>query len=645
MITLTVLLFAVLGGALVCKLGTAQPPQSNCTVTAAYGQDSCISATFHTPLVGGNGTDVYTCGNCSIFQSIAMIPGGFLANVACCSASDLCQTVSSPPPSPPACDALVDQSSCTARQDCYWCGAGILGVDLCQSFIGLSFPGTGGQQLPPFALPLVVPPPVCSFVAFQQFQPAYTVDKLTLAYLEAYGFPSVGANVTVAAGISLDVLSRYANTRVMNDTESFCTIDDDLRNWCGVNTTTDFKYCIVSETWPQYDIWGWIENTTFTSQSASLNPIYPAFCACPVDGRAYYLPTRIIDSRQHYAQQCRVELTLLSLYIVLIVVSMGVFLLVIWDTVFHLIFVFYRKKKLSLGSAFASKSLLVAYFLVAIPAMVVFTVPPRGNNAIFIISGILNILGIVLIYFAFAQAIFCFMGIVLNVQLFGASRFHSALGLFKWVFFVVTSVLSLTMIALVSALSFYTQELVEFRVQNLTELAYLSTSVAAPMTRALVLIIMITQFATWVIAAVVLLMVGRVLFRLKKLGKINELIVRYLGLVIALVIAIPEYAMLVVICYFGWISYSPTASPWDSFYLTNVASAWFQWALFVTQVMWLSSIAYAMRTNIKKSWLVRHFSLLLGSVTSRTTGDSDAATADSGTDSVFGTNEVTFNDD
>lgn len=186
----TLLLLPSLHVSLTCYLGTTATATSNCTVTAAYGQDSCVGFLFQTPLVPGNGTYVYTCGNCSLYQSFAATPGGFASNVTCCASGDLCQSVA---PAPPlgSCEELVSQTNCTARADCYWCGADLFGVGLCQSFVGFTFPGSGVPQLPAFALPLVVPPPVCSEVAFQQFQPAYTVNKLTLAYLEAFGFPAI----------------------------------------------------------------------------------------------------------------------------------------------------------------------------------------------------------------------------------------------------------------------------------------------------------------------------------------------------------------------------------------------------------------------------------------------------------------------
>jgi hypothetical protein len=177
---------------LVCSFGTAAELNQtavplNCTVNALLGQDSCISAIFQTPLVAGAGTAVYTCGNCSVFQTMGSTPGSSVSNVTCCSSGDLCQTISPPPPVA-SCESMITQSSCIALSECYWCGSSIFGMGICQNYTGFTFPGTGVPQLPAFALNLVVPPPVCSFVDFQQFQPAYTVNNLTLAYLTSYGF-------------------------------------------------------------------------------------------------------------------------------------------------------------------------------------------------------------------------------------------------------------------------------------------------------------------------------------------------------------------------------------------------------------------------------------------------------------------------
>lgn len=191
--------FSLCCTSLTCSFGTAEELSQSalsCIVNPLFGQDSCISAIFHTPLVPGVATPVYTCGNCSLFQSFSATPGSFTSNVTCCSSGDFCQTIASPPPPPTSCDALTTQSSCIALSACYWCNGSIFGMGICQNYTGFTFPGTGVPQLPAFALNLVVPPPVCSSIAFQQFQPAYTVNNLTLQYLVGYGFyPVIGSSL------------------------------------------------------------------------------------------------------------------------------------------------------------------------------------------------------------------------------------------------------------------------------------------------------------------------------------------------------------------------------------------------------------------------------------------------------------------
>ena len=647
LVLLLLCLLSPLHLSLTCYSGTWATATTNCTVDPLQGQDSCVTAVFQTPLVPGNGTVVYTCGSCSLYQSLV----GLASNVTCCASGDLCQPVA-PPPSNASCEALVTETACVTRSDCYWCANSIFGMGLCQSFVGFSFPGSGVPQLPAFALPLVVPPPVCATVAFQGAVPAYTVDKLTLQYLTAYGFPAIIANMTIAIGVSLDVLGRYGQTRVLNDTESFCTVDDELRSWCGINTSTPFAYCIISETWPQSDVWGWISNTTFTSPSSSLSPIYPAFCACPEAGRAYYIPVRGVDTRPHYSAQCPVETTLLAFYVLLIVAHAVVFAIIIWDTTVFLIFAFQRKKRFTIGANFFVKVLMLLYFLVALPALVVQAVPPRGRNAMFITQGILNILSIVSVYCAFAQSIFCFMQILINIQFFGTARYTLALNLFRWLFFVASGFMVVCILAVLSALSYYTEQLANFNVANLTQLGALVTDVVAPLARALVYMIMITQGVTYLIAVALLMVVGVLVFRMKNMRGLRDLLERFVGLVIALVLGLPDLAMLIMVCYFvGWVNFGPNPSPWDSAYLTIVANAWFTWALFAAQLLWLCAIAYAMRTVVKGSWLVGQFRSLLSAVTSRT--DSAAtggdASADNSTVSVHSTfsvtQEVSFDDD
>ena len=262
-----------------CYYGTAAQlnvSNASCTVNPLYYQDSCISGVYNTLFVPIPGSDFYQCGNCTVFQGLVF--AGLVSNVSCCFA-DYCQTIA-PPPSPASCTSYTTESACQTRPDCYWCGTSytsLFGMGMCQSFLGYTLPGIPAPQLPPWALGLGVTPQICETVTWQPFVPAYTVNTLTLDYLTTFGLPAIYnySNQSIAIGVALDVLSRV-DVHYLNDTYRFCQDDDDLINWCGVTTSRGFPYCVISETWPQPDIWGWIINTTFTGGGVGLAPLFPA---------------------------------------------------------------------------------------------------------------------------------------------------------------------------------------------------------------------------------------------------------------------------------------------------------------------------------------------------------------------------------
>lgn len=51
----------------------------------------------------------------------------------------------------------------------------------------------------------------------------------------------------------------------------------------------------------------------------------------------------------------------------------------------------------------------------------------------------------------------CFMQILIGIKFFGAAQYGTALRLFRWLFFLASGFFSLTAIAILSALSYYTQ--------------------------------------------------------------------------------------------------------------------------------------------------------------------------------------------
>jgi hypothetical protein len=50
-----------------------------------------------------------------------------------------------------------------------------------------------------------------------------------------------------------------------------------------------FRLCIVTETWPQPDIYGWIQNTTITNNAGVGSGLMPAICLCYYPGFELFL--------------------------------------------------------------------------------------------------------------------------------------------------------------------------------------------------------------------------------------------------------------------------------------------------------------------------------------------------------------------
>lgn len=610
----------------------------NCTVNPFY-QDSCISAIYNNPTVPtAQGTDIYLCGNCTLYSGLAF--AGLARNVSCCF-GDSCQTIA-PPPSPASCTALPDEATCVLRPDCYWCGASptaLFGVGLCQSWIDFTAPP--GPVLPCFGLPLAVVPTLCGSVSCPPANPPYTVNKLTLEFLTAFGLPAIGSNQTVAIGVALDALSRYADTRYLNDTFAFCQTNSEIENWCGVNKTHPFQYCIVSETWPQPDVYGWILNTTFTG--GGLNPIFPAFCPCNYPGRAYYIPVSKVDGVQHYSTLCPVESTILAFYILLMVASFIVFLFVIWDTVILIVFSVQRKKGFTIGNTLIVKVIMIFYFLVTIPAQALFMNPPYLNNTFNIVSGVLRLLGVILVMFSFSQAVFTFIEIMLEAKVFGERKHAIMLSAFKWCFFIVVGFFLIASIGLLGAFSYYAHYASEFWAPNVTVLGVYANN-ASYLVKALMLVLVITQASMLIVVGILLVVLNYNLRLLAgKRSGMKDLWARDFGLILAWIMGIPYvglFAFLTVLV--AWVLWGSVESYWDSAYDTQIAYLWFMWATFVAELLWIIPIAYSMRTVVKKSWIVVQFRSLLG-VSGTRSGSQGAMSG--GTASTATSTNQSFEDD
>jgi hypothetical protein len=183
-IVFIVLLFIYGHLTLDCYFGTNDNLQT-CTVDPSLGQDSCISASFKASAAPSI-TNIFTCGSCSAFSNPTL--NSTYSNVTCCNSSNFCLQTPGTASSNLTCDFLTDQDSCQLRADCYWCGGSptttLNGFGLCKSFVGF-------RLGPCWALPLVLPPPICESINCKPADPAYTVNNLTLQFLTEYGLPAI----------------------------------------------------------------------------------------------------------------------------------------------------------------------------------------------------------------------------------------------------------------------------------------------------------------------------------------------------------------------------------------------------------------------------------------------------------------------
>lgn len=597
---------------LTCYRGTANSlvnTSNNCTTS-----DECITFLFNTSLDGSTSpTSVYTCGNYTLYQQLP-----YVSNLSYC-LTDNCQ-MRDLPQSPPRCASFLTETNCTAQSNCFWCGNSSFGVDLCQ-------PLPGGPIDVCWAVPVVIPALMCGYIGCEpSTEPNYEPGFLTLDYLTNFGLPpTTFQGDTFARGIAQDARSRYNNTRVLNDTYAFCKVDQDLQHWCGFTTNTPFTYCIVAESWPQSNVWGWVQNTTFTG--TSLTTIFPAFCACPIAGRAYYLPSGSVDTFSHHSIVCPVENTLLAFYILLMFISLAVSILVIVDITILVIGTW--QKKVGARASFEKQSTFIMALLksktIWTKLLIMIYLPLTiGNEAMFMgITGststletaaaVIRLLSVIMVLFAFSQAVFTVVEILLKAKVFGTRTDAIILRIFKWVFFVTNGSFLFGAFGMLIAFAYYLKKVLDFSVNNVGELALYGQKVSI-LGKAIMLVLLLTQAIMLIETGIMLAIVT---WRLSKLEKhirgMKDVFGRVAGLWIAWVMGIPNLGILAWLTpIVAWVQVGSIPSYWSSVYETELGYLWSLWADYATELIWICAIAYAMRTRARKGWLLDQFANFTG---------------------------------
>lgn len=173
-----------------------------------------------------------------------------------------------------------------------------------------------------------MPFPICGSVECAPINPPYSAQVLTKQFIDEFKFPNLTREQRLL--IALDISTR--EVFYLNETNSFCVLDVELQEICGLNSSANVQgwtYCILAESWPQNDLWGWMQNTSPTS-SLGFDTIFPALCVCPNPGRAYYLPHRI-RPQPRFTPQCPFEFGAVVLYSFLMFCTLIVLLLVLYD--------------------------------------------------------------------------------------------------------------------------------------------------------------------------------------------------------------------------------------------------------------------------------------------------------------------------
>jgi hypothetical protein len=249
------------------------------------------------------------------------------------------------------------------------------------------------------------------------------------------------------------------------------------------------------------------------------------------------------------------------------------------------------------------------------------------------------------------MAVFSFIEILLAAKVFGSKKHALGVRIFKWFFFVVSGFFLFSALVMLAVFSWYiqvsnlllnfrilsiyfrllisfihrrnshSQYVTEFRFSNITQLLS-ATSITSSLGKAIMLDLVITQAAMMLVAAVLLIAVTYKFTRLTgRVRGMKDLLARDIGLLIALVIGIPNLGLLAFLtAVVAWVLAGTIPSYWATSYSTNIAYLWLIWAEFFTELIWICAIAYAMRTVVKKSWIIANFKSFLGIETASSKG-------------------------
>lgn len=353
---------------------------------------------------------------------------------------------------------------------------------------------------------------------------------------------------------------------------------------------------------------------------------------------------------------------MLAFYILVMIASCIIFVIVIYDTSILGIASWQNKagqaaKNIERVKTFCCgmiltktiwvKILLICYFLVTIPNQALFINPPSNTTAA-VARAVMRFLGVILLLFAYSQAVFTCIEILLKARVFGDRRDAVLLRIFKWFFFTTNGIPLLAANAMVIVFAVYLRQAQDFDVVNLPQLAWLGKTITG-LAQAIMLTLLCTQGLMMIETALLLSIVTWKLSKLdKRVRGMKNVIGRVAGLWMAWFCGLPNLGLLAFITpVISWITTGAIQSYWSSVYQTNIAYLWLIFGDFATELLWICAIVYAIRTRAKRGWLQAQFATLLGKKTmveeNTASGSSSGSTATGGLSGASGISVNTIN--
>ena len=298
-----------------------------------------------------------------------------------------------------------------------------------------------------------------------------------------------------------------------------------------------------------------------------------------------------------------------------------------------------------------TKVLMLSYLLIVIPNQATFLTPAGDNTTLSNAEAVLCLLGVVLLLFSYSLSVFTYVEIMIESRVFGSERTATYLRLFKWFFFITSGLCLTGTLASVITFSVFLKQLLDLVFTTLGALIATS-NLDMQLAQGIMLVLLCTQAVMMMQALGLLMIVTYKLSRLSKKARgMKDLMKCAAGLWMAWLGGIPNLGLLAVITpVVSYILTGAIPSWWPSHYQTTISYLWLIWAYFMSSLLWLCCMAYAMRTRTRKSWFEVLFAQLIGQekVMNLATGASGSSTGASKNATVNADNddnEMVYKDD